>query len=313
MGVSLSVSGIYNNLVRVEDWNIGLVLQPISDFLRHENKPEAMWLPNPGKGKYLADPFGVIRGGRTFILCEEFEYSIGKGRIVCFEESRSHTFVRSNVAIQLPIHVSYPYLLESDGEIYCIPETSQAHEVSLYRAQMFPHTWEKASTLIPDFPGLDPTIFRFDGRLWLTCTKQDDGAWEKLFVWHANDLTGPWRPHTANPVKVNRRSSRPAGTPFLHAKSLYRPSQDCSNGYGQGIVINRVLRLTTEEFEEEEVVDIRPFQAPYLEGLHTLSSIDGLTLIDGRRLRNVTSFSEINYNIAGQWRHLLQRLGKKQM
>ncbi|MGA2626703.1 MAG: hypothetical protein ABSF63_06540 [Candidatus Bathyarchaeia archaeon] len=305
--MKISVSGIYNNLVKIQGWNVGVIAQPISDFLRPNNNPKIVWLPTPDKRKYLADPFGVIRDHRIFIMCEEFDYSTGKGRIVCFEEGEDHSFGASHVAMELPIHISYPYLLEWKGETYCIPETGQAREVSLYRAQEFPYRWEKAATLIANFPGLDASIFGFEGRWWLTCTNLEDGEWEKLFIWHADDLTGPWRPHSANPVKISRRSSRPAGTPFMHEGTLYRPAQDCSNRYGQNVVINRIIRLTTEKFEEEEVTCVKPFQ-PYLEGLHTLSSIDGLTLIDGRRSRIVDSFSEIRYNITGQWRHLLQRL-----
>jgi hypothetical protein len=310
--MKISVSGIYKNSLKIQDWNVGVIAQPISNFLKPQNDLKITWLPTPGKEKYLADPFGLIRNNRICILCEEFDYSTRKGRIVCFEESDDHAFVASRVALELPIHVSYPYLLEWDGKTYCVPETGQAREVSLYRAQEFPYKWKKVSTLIGNFAGLDASPFEFDGRWWLTCTNLEDGPWEKLFIWYADDLMGPWQPHTANPVKISRRSSRPAGTPFMHEGTLYRPAQDCSNGYGQNVVINRVRRLTTEEFEEEEVACVKPFQAPYLEGLHTLSSIDGLTLIDGRRLRTVASFSEIRYNVAGQWRRMLQRLAGTQ-
>jgi hypothetical protein len=307
-----SVSRIYTNLAKIQDWNVGVIAQPISDFLKPNNNPKIMWLPAPGKGKYFADPFGLIRDNRIFILCEEFDYSSRKGRIVCFEEGEDHAFGASRVAMELPIHLSYPYLLEWDGETYCIPETSQAREVSLYRAQEFPYRWEKAATLIANFPGLDASIFEFDGRWWLTCTNLEDGQWEKLFIWHADNLIGPWQPHSANPVKISRRSSRPAGTPFMHEGTLYRPAQDCSNSYGQNVVINRIKRLTTEGFEEEEVACVKPFQAPYLEGLHTLSSIDRMTLIDGKRFRTVSSFSEIQYSMAGNWRNLLRRLAHPQ-
>src|SRR5213596_456309 len=55
---------------------------------------------------------------------------------------------------------------------------------------------------------------------------------------------GPWRPHPGNPVKVDVRSSRPAGGPFLFGGNLYRPAQDCSRTYGGGITINRVTHLS---------------------------------------------------------------------
>jgi len=310
--MKVSVSGVYNDVVKIQDWHVGMITQPISDFLKPDNTPKIIWLPTPDKEKYIADPFGLIRDGRIFILCEEFDYSTCKGRIVCYAEDEDHTFGASHVAMEVPFHLSYPYLLEWNGETYCIPETCQAREVSLYRAQEFPYRWEKAATLIPNFPGLDTSVFEFDGRWWLTCANLEDGPWEKLFIWRADNLTGPWLPHSANPVKISRHSSRPAGTPFMHEGILYRPAQDCSKSYGQSVVINRVKRLTKDEFEEEEVTVVKPFQAPYLEGLHTLSSIDRMTLIDGKRFRTVSSFSEIQYSMAGNWRNLLRRLAHPQ-
>jgi len=49
-------------------------------------------------------------------------------------------------------------------------------------------------------------------------------------------------------------------------------------------VINRVTRLTPDEFEEEVAAHLRPDPAgPCPDGLHTLSAVGGLTLVDGKR------------------------------
>ncbi len=102
-------------------------------------------------------------------------------------------------------------------------------------------------------------------------------------IWYADDLLGPWRPHDGNPVKTDVRSSRSAGTPFAHEGHLYRPTQDCSRTYGARVVLNRVNKLTPEEFVEEAVREISPI-APYSDGVHTLSSCGEMTLIDGKRV-----------------------------
>ncbi len=241
------------------------------------------------------------------ILCEEFDYSKSRGRIVYYEESADdHTFSTKGVAIELPTHLSYPYLLEHEGEAYCIPETAQTREIALYKARDFPRDWEKVATLIKDFPGVDSSIFHFNGRWWLTCAKQDDRPWEKLFVWHAENLTGPWQPHSANPVKVNAHSSQPAGTPFVHEGNLYRPAQDCSERYGADVVVNHVTRLTPDEFHEEETAAIKPFNQ-YPQGVHTLSSLDGFSLVDGRRMRYIRSLSELRHNLESQSRNFQRR------
>jgi len=133
-----SVHELYNDVLRIQDWNVGVIPHPISDFLKPDIDHKIQWLPSPGRAKYLADPFGLIRDNRIVMLCEEFDYSTGKGKIVSYQEDENHTFTGPEVALELPVHISYPYLVEWKGETYCVPETSRAREVSLYRAQEFP-------------------------------------------------------------------------------------------------------------------------------------------------------------------------------
>jgi hypothetical protein len=180
--------------------------------------------------------------------------------------------------------MSYPFLLEYEDAVYCIPETYQAREISLFRAGPTLRDWSKVATLVKDFPAVDSTIFRHEGRWWLFCTSQDAGPNSTLFAWHADELTGPWTPHRANPLKTDIRSGRPAGTPFVHDGRLYRPAQDCSTGYGAAVVFNRVLTLTPEDFSEEVAAVLKPDPyGPYPSGLHTVCVLKEHTVIDGAR------------------------------
>lgn len=217
-----------------------------------------------------------------FIFCEEYDFRSGKGAISYLE--LSDRLMSPEVVIDLPVHASYPYIFEYRGEVYCIPETYQAREICLYKATEFPRGWVKEATLITGFPGVDSTVFPFGGRWWLMCTHHDRGAFDRLYVWYAPDLLGPWEPHAANPVKHDLRSARPAGTPFVYEGELYRPAQDCSRTYGGRVVISRIMQLTPDHFKEEPVAYVEPRRAsPYVEGLHTVSTLGDLTLIDGKR------------------------------
>jgi hypothetical protein len=185
----------------------------------------------------------------------------------------------------LPFHVAYPYLFEHEGEAYCVPETSQANEVGLFKALEFPFRWVKVRTLLNGFPAVDSTVFQYEGLWWLTCTSDVEGSSLKLFIWHSEDLFGPWKPHERNPVKTDIASSRPAGTPFVHDGRLYRPAQDCSRTYGGRVAINRVTKLTTTEFVEERVATIEPFiSSPYQDGVHTISAAGDITMVDSKRI-----------------------------
>jgi hypothetical protein len=282
-----TLTRVWQGLFRHVRWNIGIVYAPIATFLESDARPVVSWLPPPKQGKFLADPFGIKINGRLYILCEEFDYRKNRGRIVSIEPERGAPSVNVQPVIELPVHVSYPFLFELRGDIYCIPETRQAREIALYRAKEFPHKWIKSASLISNFSGIDATVFQHDGRWWLSCMSGGSNILsQQFFLFHAQDILGPWKPHSCNPIKTDSRFSRPGGTPFVHARDLYRPSQDCSRGYGGGIILNRVTKLTPTEFEEQPTARVTPdAHGPYPDGLHTLSAVGDVTLIDGMRRR----------------------------
>ena len=297
------LSQVYTQLLRHQAWNIGLVDLPIHAFLEPDARPSVRWLPPLAKGRYLADPFGISDENGIHILCEEFDYARGKGVISEIEIPHDGAPSAPRRVLQLPVHMSYPYLFVNEREIYCIPEASATRRVTLYRAEQFPHRWAECATLMNNVLAIDSTVFPHEGRWWLMYTdaKGRVGQNDKLLAWHARSPFGSWEPHPQNPVKLDSGSARPGGTPFVARGTLYRPAQDCSRGYGARIVINRVTRLTPSEFEEEPVAVIEPYQdGPYPEGMHTLSAVGDMTLIDGCRTAFVGSASK--WTLERWWR-----------
>lgn len=300
----------YERAFRHDHWHVGVVDAPIRAFLEPDASPEVRWLPLPGRGKYLADPFGLPRDEGTDILLEEYDFRSDRGVISWVREEADGSVSPPRPVIELPFHASYPYLLEKSGEVYCIPETGDGREAALYRAVDFPRRWEKAATLLSGLAPLDSTIFEWGGLLWLTCTDLEDGAFSKLRLWYARDLLGPWTPHPANPVKTDPASARPAGTPFVADGELYRPAQDCSTTYGGAVVIHRVTCLTRTEFHEEPVATVRPLQdGGYGHGIHTLSAVGDRTLVDGKWFafdRRAMARSLLE-GLGGRWTRVLLR------
>lgn len=172
--------------------------------------PEIKWFPK--RLNFLADPFGIQLNGHLHILAEEYDHASGKGVITEVGPGNfSGTEYRRRV-MESPFHMSYPYLLEHEGDVYCIPETYQANQVTLFKAVQFPERWEKAGTLIEGIQAVDATPFQHEGRWWLFCTDESTDSNSHLYLWHADTLEGPWESHPLNPVKLDVRSSRPAGT-----------------------------------------------------------------------------------------------------
>jgi hypothetical protein len=267
------------------DWNIGIVRAPIHAFLDPGFRPEVRWLGYRKPGHYIADPFVLKLGSNLSLLAEEFNGGTGRGSIIEMNLDETHMATPSfRCAIDEGVHMSYPYLFEYNGSFYCTPEAYRKKGVYLYRFDIGRREWTYAATLIRNFAAVDPTPFEYDGRWWMLCTNYDDDVETKLFLWHSPQLEGPWEPHVANPVKTDVRSSRPAGRPFVVDGLLYRPAQDSSRSYGSGISINRILRLTTQEFVETTVRHLGPIAGSrYKEGIHTLVGCGPLTVIDGKR------------------------------
>lgn len=271
----------FEQVLRHRQWNVGILGTPISGLLRADI-PRVRWLEPRPYGRFLADPFGAARDGRRYVVCEEFDYRRDRGTIVALELQGESSAVSPRVVIDEPFHLSYPYLFEHDGEVYCVPEAPEAPGILIYRAVEFPWRWMRAGVAIADVTAADPTIFKHEDRWWLTYTDNREPVDERLFVWHAPTPLGPWKPHASNPVKVDRSSARPGGTPFVHGGSLFRPAQDCSRTYGARVVINRVLDLSPTTFREEPAAVVGPDPSgPYRDGAHTVSTLDGATLVDG--------------------------------
>lgn len=300
----------WRQLFRHEQWTVGVIDAPIASLLSSEPRPPIRWLLVPRRGEFLADPFGLMRDGKPVILCEYFLRRRGSGSIASLEPGGGAEVRPAPVDIGPPVHRSYPFLLEHEGEIFCVPETGAAREVGLYRATEFPGRWTKVATLLHGVAAADSTVLRHAGSWWLFCVDHDHGGPACLHLWYADHLTGPWTPHPSNPVKTDIRSARPAGTPFVHQGVLYRPAQDCSVDYGKRVIINRVTCLTRGAFAEEPVAAVEPDpRSPFPVGLHTISAVGDLTVVDGKR--TVFSSSEfgrvISRPAAAAFRRLIAR------
>ncbi len=289
------MSAGYCALFRHTQWNVGIVEQPIASFLTPGPRPAVHWLRSAKRSEFRADPFGIVRDGRLTILYEVFSYVTNRGTIAA--ESAFTVASRSlaplpgatplpvHIGPQPAVHLSYPYLFEVDGRLLCMPEAHEAGEVALYEAIRYPDQWRRVARLPIDKVIVDATAFRHEGNWWIAGSEPGrKGASSELHLWYAPAIAGPWLAHPANPVKIDIRSARPAGTPFYHGGALYRPAQDCSRSYGGRVTLNRVVELNPTAFHEVAIVTVEADRSePYPEGIHTLCQVGEFTLIDGKR------------------------------
>ena len=292
-GTNMRIARPLERVLRVREWNMGLTALRPEDLVCRQSqsrgsvfRPRVEWLPKPWFVRYQADPFLLEDDGRLFLYYEELLFGSRRGRLRGTEltTKRDHPG-RGKRMVTLQSHASYPYVFKYLDAFYCIPETTDLHEVALFRSETPGGPWKKQCTILAGIEALDSTVTLFKNRWWLFCTLAGAHAqsqWTDLHIWHAPQPWGPWEPHQLQPVKVDIHSSRPAGRPFIVDGTLYRPAQDCSPRYGARIAINRILTLTPSEFAEEVWSYVEPDPlGPCSKGLHTLTWAGGLAAVDG--------------------------------
>lgn len=278
----------YRALYRAPHWRVGWRPVEDGDVFDLGRHPEGGWRDLPDDGyHFYADPFPFEHDGAYYIFVEDYDHRVGKGVISVVEcDPLSGPIGTPRPVLTHDVHLSYPFVLEHDGDIWMIPETSGAGTVELYRATRFPDEWQLHSVLLDGVEASDATPFVHDDRWWLSATVRDGGSFsDSLHLWHAPDLRGPWTPHTANPVLIDSASARPAGSVVVRDGKLLRPTQDCRDGYGAALTLTEVTRLDDESFEQRVVAQLRASEQHWPgRRLHTLNRIGALEVVDGSRM-----------------------------
>lgn len=238
----------------------------------------------PPSDRFYADPFPIRVADQDYIFFEELEYATGKGVISYIKIDESGCASTPRLALSSDVHLSYPFLLEWNGEIFMIPETAQNRTVTLYRAASFPDKWEPVGDLLQDVNAADATFIEHEGSwyMFVNISEYGGSTCDELFLFYADTPLGPWLPHALNPIKSDVRSSRPAGKIFKQDGRLIRPTQDCSKTYGYAIQFCEISKLTRDDFKEEIVGRIDPTWLKGLTGTHTYNRSSTIETLDGK-------------------------------
>jgi hypothetical protein len=238
-------------------------------------------------GSSYADPFLIRWRNRVFLFVEQFAMDTYFGHIVALELGENGPLPAFPV-LQAPYHLSYPCLIQQGEDVFMLPETAGHRTVELYAAVDFPRRWELRKVLAEGVLLVDTTPFEHQG-VWYFFTStvdEESGYWVETFLFFAGTLDGEWRYHPQNPICSDIRRARGAGNLFYRAGKLIRPAQDCSIRYGYAIVLNEVLILSPENYQERPLEVILPTWLPGLDGTHTLNAIAGIEVIDGSKARS---------------------------
>lgn len=242
------------------------------------------WLPDDGL-RYYADPFVFAHKGRRYLFVEEYVYATCRGHLSVAD------WLGDGWSIPRPIlereyHLSWPRVFSHGGEIYMLPETSEARTLELYRAIDFPDKWEIASVLATDLSLADATMITREGETWMLAAIADGigaSSWDGLAILRGEGPTEPMRLVSDGACLIDVRAARPAGDIVRVGDEWRRPVQDCALGYGSALGIARIDELSAEGYRQTLLKRLLPDPSWGAIGVHTLNVADGIEVIDINR------------------------------
>lgn len=224
---------------------------------------------NPFTNKWFADPF--ILGEDTHsiqFLVEEFDYSVGRGRIARLLVDKGDNEIKEcNIILDLPTHLSFPVIYRVNDETFVHPENSESGRSFIYRYDRENDKLVEPRLMV-DEPITD-AIIRKEGdsfRMFATRVPESNGC--ILHEYRSVGLFGPYK-HVYE-ERFDKNTARMAGM-FLHGHNgIVRPAQDCYGDYGKAVIMYR---------GHKELCRIAP-QSYKHAGIHTFNTLGKTFVID---------------------------------
>lgn len=228
---------------------------------------------NPYKNKWFADPFILEENEKVIqFLVEEFDYSVGRGRIARLTVCKSTNKIEEcSIILDLPTHLSFPVIYRMNNEVYVHPENSASGASYIYRYDSFTDKLVEPQNIVNE-PIADAVI-RKDGEMYrMYATRVPDTNGCVLHEYISKSLFGPYS-HFGEKFFENN-TARMAGM-FLKNDNgqIIRPAQNCFGGYGRAVIMYDGYK---------QLCRLEPTSYRYA-GIHTFNTLDGTFVIDYKK------------------------------
>lgn len=237
---------------------------------------------------WCADPFAFDYGEKTYVFMEVLDKTTQKG-MIGYRVIDNGNVSSIRICLKTPHHLSYPMIYTVGDEIYMIPECFESRQLTVYRAVSFPDRWETCETILKDKMVCDTNYLSIDGKEFLLTMPLNGQqfCYDRLELY--NKRESGWELCPVSPLFLGAERARNGGHFFRHGSKLYRPSQNCGSSYGEELLINEVLEISPERYEEItrkriSVSDIQTDQQGF-DGIHTFNYSNSYDVIDLRKQR----------------------------
>lgn len=226
----------------------------------------------------MADPFIYYHNSKYYVLYEALNYDTDKGYIsIGTLDVKNKEITDKHIIIEENYHLSYPFILKINDELYIIPESSYNNTIDLYKCIEFPYKWEKTKTLIDNISAVDTNLINKNGLWYLLTSEKRMGVsfGDELSLYVTDDpLSGTFLPIIGNPVVHDISKSRNAG----NILNNIRVSQDCSKRYGYRVNFMEINELSENNYSERYIKSLKlPFGTI---AMHTYNSAGNIEIVD---------------------------------
>ncbi len=242
------------------------------------NKP---FIPIPNDENYwYADPLLFEDAGRVFLFCEAFNKGEQKGELAVLEWNNGK-WMKPTVIISNNYHMSYPGVFKNNEKFYMIPESAECGKLELYMSNDFPYKWEKRCNIIDKVSFADPTVFEYEGTLYVYVWDETGGVYRGRVLRLNIDEN---RCEEVTTLSYSKNIARPAGPILKTNGKMVRPAQNSKRLYGESIFwyeLHRGLYGFDEKVIDE--LDAKQVKVDGFEGekrIHTFSSCSNIEVID---------------------------------
>lgn len=268
----MSIRNKLSRYINEQHWTIGFIEQPLKDIV--EGKPfEIHYVKGMPHDRWFADPFILDHDDNAIsVLAEEFSYSIRRGRIALLTFDR-HSYGLQNYKIILDIstHLSFPFIQRKNGKVFVCPENSESGSWNRYEYNMDTNQCLKKYTIV-EKPLTDAIITDLLNKEYVFSTQLPNQNGNTMLMY---SIGGVLQQELVFSTKVARN----AGDWICVDGKIYRPAQDCNNGYGRAVIIQEVTKID-DSLEFTDIRRIESTHPKYTTGCHTFNHYNGLSVVD---------------------------------
>ncbi|EGT0639088.1 glucosamine inositolphosphorylceramide transferase family protein [Citrobacter werkmanii] len=289
-----------------ESWDI-MILKDHGSHLFPDNTLEILskTAAQQLKKKYTfqADPFIIEKADKLYVFYEAFSFRNSKGTLRCRVLDRELTEI-DDVKLEgfddLKCHLSFPFLIHINDQLFMIPESSERKEVILFQSVEFPVRWKKIKVLISDTEVTDNVFLTINETCYLLSTTMDN----EIIIHSADNIYGQWQ-RIAPSLKVSNHHHRGAGAPYLVDNKMYFLTQECTpETYGKSIYIKELVTLSNTVFDESLIEKINS-SINHSDGVHTLNFSNNYIVYDTKinKFSFLSILKKISYKCMVRYRN----------